>query len=107
MNAKFFLGAAAAAIAVASAASAQTVPGPYVAVDAGVNFPQDIKSSTSLAPLGAPLNWTWRPQVGLMADGRAGYQFIPHLRAEVEFGYRDGPIHYVGNGNKPPLGTLV
>jgi opacity protein-like surface antigen len=105
MRITLFVGAAVAAFAVATAASAQV--GPYAAVDFGVNFPQDFNLKSRPMSSGVPLDWKFHIQDGLMADGRLGYYFTPHVRGEVEFAYRDGPINSVGGNQFPPPSGLL
>ncbi len=111
MKTRMLMGAALAAIAAAaaSAASAQEV-GPYIAADFGLNLPWDMHANSNALfnpATGAAANWTWSQSASILADGRVGYQFMPHFRSELEFTYRDGPIHMVGGGQLPvPTGVL-
>lgn len=84
--------AAAAAIAIPAAASAQVVNGFYIGGGVGFNYLQDVDIEPHIAGAG---KYDVSPQGGVAALGSVGYGFGNGLRAEIEGNYR-----YNGNDGK-------
>ncbi len=83
----------------------------YVAFDAGYHWPQTVDShSTGAAPDGAPYDWRWRTNDSWAINGRIGYHFTPHVRAEFETGYDHSGLNSVqASPGRPgePLGLCA
>ncbi len=101
MKLKFLAGAALATVFLASGALAEE-NGWYGAIDAGAHklndyngVPQQDTAYGSAAPL------TFKDKYDFTVFGRLGYQVMPHLRLEIEGGYRPGRLKggYSNAGN--------
>lgn len=92
MKLNLLAGAALVAVFAASGVSAQET-GWYGAVDLGYHWPQAIKTqSNQTLPDGEFAHWSWKSEKDWTGFVRLGYQFNPHVRAEVEGGYRPGDL---------------
>ena len=115
MKTSLFLGAAAAAMLVSSAASAQTWYSPntwlqggqfYVGADGGQHFPEAFKAeSTRVGSDGIRPSWRFgADNNNWAAFGKAGYAFDNGFRVELEYGYRSGDlssVHGYANAVQP------
>ncbi|MEI7572446.1 MAG: outer membrane beta-barrel protein, partial [Phenylobacterium sp.] len=98
MKIKLLAGAALAAVAIASGASAREV-GWYGAVDAGYHWPMGIDgTSSNNAANGKPYDWTISSAEDWAGFARLGYQVSSHWRVELEGGYRPGKVDSVRGG---------
>jgi opacity protein-like surface antigen len=98
MKIKLLAGAALAAVAIASGASAREV-GWYGAVDAGYHWPMGIDgTSSNNAANGKPYDWTISQAEDWVGFARLGYQVSSHWRVELEGGYRPGEVDSVRGG---------
>ena len=98
MKIKLLAGAALAAVAIASGASAREV-GWYGAVDAGYHWPNGIDAtSTNNAANGKPYDWTINQAEDWAGFARLGYQVSRNWRVELEGGYRPGDVDSVRGG---------
>src|SRR5271154_6285307 len=103
MNAKLLTGVATAALLAASGAAAQGASdynwqdlGWYGAADFGYHWPSlGNGHSTGLAPDGAAYNYHFRENNDWAGFGRLGYRFTPHVRAEIEGGYRQSGFNSI------------
>ena len=109
MNLKLLAGVAVAALTAASGAMAQD-QGFYAAVDGGYhwNTPMNTHSSgnDTVGGFNQPYDWRYKNDSSWLAFGRLGYRFSPHVRAEIEGGYRDSKLQSVRSnlGNEPVNG---
>jgi OOP family OmpA-OmpF porin len=92
----------------ASGVSAQET-GWYGAVDLGYHWPQSIGTqSNQTSPDGEYVHWAWKTEKDWTGFVRLGYQFNPHVRAEVEGGYRPGDLKGVrGPAVRSPIGLCT
>jgi OOP family OmpA-OmpF porin len=103
MKFKLLAGAALAAVAAASGASA--AEGWYGAVDLGYHMPNSLKAdSSNNAANGQPYRWRFDQKDDWAAFARLGYQFNSNWRVELELGYRPGDIDSVRGG---PANSIV
>ena len=98
MKIKLLAGAALAAVAIASGASAREI-GWYGAVDAGYHWPMGIDSTSSNnSANGKPYDWSIDQAEDWAGFARLGYQVSRNWRVELEGGYRPGDVDSVRGG---------
>ncbi len=97
MKKMLFAGAAALAALVATGAqAASTETGWYGALDAGVHKTKPITSTaTDLNNTAIGYDWNWGTEQSWAGFARLGYRMTPHVRVELEGGYRQGNLSSV------------
>jgi OOP family OmpA-OmpF porin len=98
MNLKLFAGAALAGLVAASGAMAQD-SGFYVGAHGGYHWPSSSRCQSDFNDTQGgydhPFSWRLTSKDSWAAFGRIGYRFNPHVRAELEAGYRDSRLQSV------------
>src|SRR5262245_50210090 len=103
MKTKLLAGAALAAMFAASAAAADE-PGWYGAIDLGWHKSTNLKTnSATLASDNLPYHLHFKTNDSWAGFARVGYRVSPHLRLELEGGYRDSKINQVFDGASRPV----
>ena len=87
-------------LAIPLGAFAQTIPGPYVSLGAGLGLQQDEVALADPA-IGRPNNSFWSFGPGFSGQFSIGYALGNGLRAEIEGDYLSNPVHGFGPSNGP------
>jgi len=102
MKLKLLGGVALAGLLAATAANADPAPtGWYGAVDIGAHFPDRLDTTSSVnEDAFGPYNFQFSQDVNWVGFARIGYKLSPHLRIELEGGYRPGNISSITDGGR-------
>src|SRR5579864_3937998 len=97
MKLKLLAGAALAGMfAAASASAAPADTGWYGAIDIGAHFDQRLNTvSAANSDDGAPFRFRFSQNTDWTGFVRVGYKLSPHVRIELEGGYRPGELSHV------------
>src|SRR5580704_7422900 len=97
MKLKLLAGAAVAGVFAAAGAYAQPADsGWYGAVDVGAHQAMPMDTTSQFSELGGPpANLTVFTNVNFAGFARVGYKISPHVRIELEAGYRPASLHSV------------
>src|SRR5579862_3734956 len=94
MKLKLLAGVAMAGVAAAATAyAAPSDTGWYGAIDLGGHFPQGLGTHGSVNELtGPPADLRFDTKANFVGFARIGYKVTPHMRIELEGGYRPGDL---------------